>query len=136
MQSVSSRRYLSLWLRRLATDRVTRQSQRQADRQFERGPLALVGAVKHARLLIAINDAAAKLGLRVGMSFADACAMCPALDWAETAPHEDARLLIAVAEWCERYTPLVGIHPPMVSSSTSPAWRIFSAARQGLPAIC
>ena len=107
MQSVSSRRYLSLWLRRLATDRVTRQSQRPADR-----PLALVGAVKHARLLIAINDAAARLGLRVGMSFADACAMCPALDWAETAPHEDAHLLMAIAEWCERYTPLVGIHPP------------------------
>jgi len=46
------------------------------------------------------------------MSFADACAMCPALDWAETAPHEDARLLDGVAGWCERYTPLVGIHPP------------------------
>ena len=106
MQSISSRRYLSLWLRRLATDRLTRQSQRQADR-----PLALVGPVKNARLLIAINDAATRLGLRVGMSFADACAICPALDWAETAPEEDARLLIAVAEWCERYTPLVGIHP-------------------------
>src|SRR6266700_1807682 len=107
MQSISSRRYLSLWLRRLATDRLTRQSQRQVDR-----PLALVGPVKNARLLIAINDAAARLGLRVGMSFADACAICPALDWAETAPQEDAHLLIAIAEWCERYTPLVGIHPP------------------------
>jgi len=71
---------------------VTRQSQRPADR-----PLALVGAVKHAQRLIAINDAAARLGLRVGMSFADACAICPALDWAETAPDEDARLRIAIA---------------------------------------
>ena len=68
MQSISSRRYLSLCLRRLATDRLTRQSQRPADR-----PLALVGAVRQARLLIAINDAAARVGLRVGMSFADAC---------------------------------------------------------------
>jgi protein ImuB len=107
MQSVSSRRYLSLWLRRLATDRLTRQSPRPVDQ-----PLALVGAVKNARQLIAINDAAAKLGLRVGMSFADACAICPALDWAETAPNEDARVLDGVAGWCERYTPLVGTHPP------------------------
>jgi protein ImuB len=107
MQSVSSRRYLSLWLRRLATDRVTRQSQRPVER-----PLALVGAVRNARRLIAINDAAAKLGLRVGMSFADACAICPALDWAEMAPDEDARILDGVAGWCERYTPLVGTHPP------------------------
>jgi protein ImuB len=107
MQSVSSRRYLSLWLCRLATDRLTRQSQRQVDR-----PLALVGSVKNARLLIAINDAAARLGLRAGMSFADACAICPTLDWAETAPEEDARVLDGVAGWCERYTPLVGIHPP------------------------
>ena len=107
MPNVSSRRYLSLWLRRLATDRLTRQSQRQADQ-----PIALVGAVKHARLLIAVNDPAAKLGLRVGMSFADACAICPALDWAETAPDEDDRVLDGVARWCERYTPLVGIHPP------------------------
>src|SRR5258706_12580133 len=135
MQSVSSRRYLSLWLRRLATDRLTRQSQRPAERQLER-PFALVGAVKNARLLIAINDAAARLGLRAGMSFADACAMCPALDWAETAPHEDARLLDGVAGWCERYTPLVAFTPPTVSSSTLPAWRLCSAARQGFPANC
>ena len=46
------------------------------------------------------------------MSFADACAMCPTLDWAEDAPHEDARVLDGVAGWCERYTPLVGTHPP------------------------
>src|SRR5205814_4949960 len=69
-------------------------------------------AVKNARLHIAVDDAAAKLGLPVGMSVADACAICPTLDWAKTAPQEDARLLDGVAGWCERYTPLVGIHPP------------------------
>ena len=105
MQSISSRRYLSLWLRRLATDRLTRQSQRQVDR-----PLALVGPVKNARLLIAINDAAARLGLRVGMSFADACAICPALDWAETAPEEDEPML-AVSECRPDESPLSVVAP-------------------------
>jgi protein ImuB len=71
-----------------------------------------VGAVKNARRLTAVNDAAARAGLRVGMSFADASAIYPALAWAEAAPAEDARLLTGIAEWCERYTPLVGLDPP------------------------
>jgi protein ImuB len=75
-------------------------------------PLALIGAVKNARALTAVNDAAARMGLRVGMSFADACAILPALDWAEQAPAEDARLLARLADWCERYTPLVGLDAP------------------------
>jgi protein ImuB len=107
MERGSLGRYLSLWLRRLATDQVTRQSRASPDR-----PLALVGAAKNARVLTAVNDAAARLGLRVSMNFADACAILPTLDWAEAAPAEDARLLARSAEWCERYTPLVGIDPP------------------------
>jgi protein ImuB len=112
MESVSSRRYLSVWLRRLATDRITRDLQRPVDRQLDRGPLALTGTVKNARLLTAVNDAAARAGLRVGMSFADACAIQPALHWAEAAPEADERLLLALAGWCERYTPLIGVNRP------------------------
>src|SRR6185503_10288819 len=108
----SSRRYLSLWLRRLATDRAARHSRLAPDRRLDRGPLALVGPLKQARVLTAVNDAAARLGLRVGLSFADACAIHPALAWAESAPEQDARLLEAIADWCERYTPLVGLDPP------------------------
>src|SRR4051812_44055853 len=107
MQSVSSRRYLALWLNRLSTDRLTRQSRKDAAT-----PLAVVGAGKNARRLVALNEAAERAGLRVGMSFADACAILPSLASAEDAPQEDARLLSALADWCERYTPLVGIDPP------------------------
>jgi len=71
-----------------------------------------VGAVKNARRLIALNDAAERAGWRVGMSFADACAIVPDLMSADEAPQEDARLLSAVADWCERYTPLVGLDAP------------------------
>jgi len=59
-----------------------------------------------------VNDAAARAGLRVGLSFADACAIYPTLDWVESAPQDDARVLAALADWCERYTPLVGLDAP------------------------
>lgn len=74
--------------------------------------MALVGTVKNARRLVAVNDAAARADLRVGMSFADACAIYPALDWSDEAPHEDEKALLQLAEWCERYTPLVGLDAP------------------------
>ena len=66
-------------------------------------PFALVGPYKNARVLTAVNDAAAALGLKEGQSFADACAIHPKLEWAEAAPEEDTRLLHKLVEWAERY---------------------------------
>ena len=107
MSTVSSRRYLSLWLRRLSTDRTARHSGAPSD-----VPFALVGPVKNALVLTAVNDEAVRLGLRAGQRFTDARAMYPALAWKEADEGEDARLLKKIAEWCTRYTPLAGIHPP------------------------
>jgi hypothetical protein len=53
-----SRRYLSVWLRRLATDRLARLSSAPADQAF-----ATVAPIKSALRLTSVNDAAAKLGL-------------------------------------------------------------------------
>src|SRR4051794_648475 len=64
--NASSRRYLSVWLRRLSTDRI-RRSPPEA--------LVVASAVKGALRLSAVNDAAAALGLKVGMALADARAM-------------------------------------------------------------
>jgi protein ImuB len=111
MTGVSSRRFLSLWLRRLAIDRLRRQSQRHADPRADQ-PFVLTGTVKNARRLTAVNDAAARFGLRVGMSFADACAIHPELECAEADPDADERFLKQLGEWCEIYTPLVGLDPP------------------------
>ena len=117
MSTVSTRRYLSIWLRRLSTDRLER-SRGPAEANFApvglaRGSaFALVGPFKNARVLTAVNDAAAALGLREGQSFADACTIHPALKWAEAAPEEDARLLAKLVEWAERFTPYAGSHPP------------------------
>jgi protein ImuB len=59
-----------------------------------------------------VNDAAARLGLTAGMALADAKAMYPALTVADAEPQADARLLATIADWCDRYTPLIGLDPP------------------------
>ena len=86
------RRFLSVWFRRLATDRIARASSAPAET-----PLAVVAEIKSARRIVALNDEAARLGLNAGMSLADARAMYPTLAAADAAPeaarradHDDA----------------------------------------------
>ncbi len=74
-------------------------------------PLIIVEPVKSALRIGALNDAAAALGLKMWMPLADARAMYPSL-WVENAdPQADRALLEAIADWCDRYTPLVGLDP-------------------------
>ncbi len=68
--------------------------------------------MKSARRIASLNDEAARLGLREGMPLADARAMYPDLAAVDASEAEDARLLEAIADWCDRYTPLVGLDPP------------------------
>ena len=72
-------------------------------------PLAVIAKVKNALRLVAVDEHAEKLGLAGGMSLADARAMIPALAVADDDPDADATLLHAIADWAERYTPLVGL---------------------------
>jgi protein ImuB len=74
--------------------------------------LVVVAAVEGAQRITALNDAAAKLRLKVGMGLADARAMYPWLPVAEADPEADRSLFEAIADWCDRYTPLVGLDPP------------------------
>jgi protein ImuB len=75
-------------------------------------PLVIAAAVKSALRLSAVNDAAAALGLKIGMPLADARAMYPTIAVADADAAADRALLEAVADWCECYTPLVGLDPP------------------------
>ena len=56
MGNSSSQRMLSLWLRRLSTDRIARSHERSA-------PLIVTGKRGNAEVLIAVDDAAERLGL-------------------------------------------------------------------------
>ncbi|MGL5136692.1 MAG: Y-family DNA polymerase, partial [Beijerinckiaceae bacterium] len=62
--------------------------------------------------LSAVNRAAARLGLSPGLPLADARAPHPDLALAEADPVADARFLENMADWCQRFTPLVALAPP------------------------
>lgn len=99
--------WLSLYLPRLATDRLIR-----AGRAPEAAPLAVYVKEKNAYVLSGVDARAAALGLHVGQALADARAIYPALHTIEAEPAEDARVLDAIAGWCERFTPIVVIDAP------------------------
>jgi len=65
--------------------------------------------VKSALRLVALDETAERLGLRAGQTLADARAMIPALAVADDDPAADRALLATVADWAERYTPLVAL---------------------------
>ncbi|MGN6583596.1 MAG: Y-family DNA polymerase [Rhizobiaceae bacterium] len=63
----------------------------------------------NTRRIAALDERAETLGLKHGMGIADARAMHPAVEILEHDPEADRRLLEALADWCDRYTPLVAI---------------------------
>lgn len=109
----SRQRFLSLALGYLSTDRLRRlalgRNWRSAgrDKTGELPPLAVVGKVKNALRLVALDEVAERLGLALGQPLAEARAMIPALDSHEADDGADAELLAGIADWSDRYTPLV-----------------------------
>lgn len=109
------RRILAIALPTLSTDRISRaragHSWRSAGHP-EPGPLACAENIKGALQLSALNHAARARGLRPGQGVAEARAICPDLDVVPADPAADTRLLEALADWADRYTPLVGCDGP------------------------
>ena len=101
---MTRRRFLSLWLPRLATDRARRLG------GVDKGsPLVAVAKVGNAQRLVSVDDKAARLGLSAGLSLADARARFPFLIAVEAEPLKEARLLDRLCDWCSRFTPLAGL---------------------------
>jgi protein ImuB len=101
---LTTRRFLSLWLPRLATDRA-----RRRHGVDPRAPLAATMRIANAKRLVCLDAAAAGLGLTAGLTLADARARHPALVTIEADPAEEFRLLERLCDWCSRYTPLAGL---------------------------
>jgi protein ImuB len=70
-------------------------------------PLALIEKQRGTMRLVAVDAAAAALGLAPGLGLADARLRVPDLATADHDPHADARLLARLADVCDRYSPMV-----------------------------
>lgn len=106
------RRILALTLPHLSTDRIARQRWGRAWRQRGRPdhpPVAVTGRDGPAIRLIRLDEHAEQLGLRAGLGLAEARARHPDLDTLPADPAADARFLAGIADWCDRYTPLVAL---------------------------
>lgn len=77
-----------------------------------RQPLVLVTQSEGAVRIAAVNTLAAAQGMRPGMVLAQARAMLPSLAIGEHDPAADLVQLERIADWADRYTPLVGRAPP------------------------
>lgn len=110
-------RILCLSLPRLPTDRLIRQRWRGRSGSRPSGappeaPLAVVAKIKSALRVVAVDRIAERRGVRLGASLADARGAVPDLCVEEADEAADRALLEAVADWCDRYTPLVALDPP------------------------
>jgi len=102
-----SKRFVSIWFCSFSTDWFQR-------RQPSLKEVAFVLAVPdHGRKLItAVNTLAEKEGISKGMVVADARALVPSLQVLDDHPEMPAKVLHALAEWCIRFSPVVGVDLP------------------------
>jgi protein ImuB len=103
----SSPRFLAVWLPLLPSERLRRESP-----ALPEAPLALTVRAGSAIRLAAVCARAAAAGLAPGIPLADARARVPGLQTAVHMPEQDAALLLALGEACDRYTPVVALVPP------------------------
>ena len=75
-------------------------------------PCIVVAKQNNALQIFALDDAAARLGLAIGLPLANARAICPQLGVFDADEAADARALNDIADWCDRFTPLVALDPP------------------------
>ena len=101
------KRFASIWFRHLLTDwKAIRQP-------GLKGKPYVFAEPDHGRLLItALTEAARGYGVTEGMTVADARVITPGLQVFDGKPGRNVKLLIGLAEWFLRYTPLVQLDPP------------------------
>jgi protein ImuB len=108
-----NRRILSLWLPRLPIDRIKRQLAFSSEVALDDGtPSVVVAKENNALQIHALDDAAAHSGLSIGLPLANARAICPHLKVFDADEAADDKTLGDIADWCDRFTPLVALDPP------------------------
>ena len=116
--SANRRRILSLWLPRLPIDRIKRQLDRanaargEINSADDDDPSIVVVKENNALQIYALDEAAARSGLAIGLPLANARAICPQLKVFDADEVADRKTLEDIADWCDRFTPLVALDPP------------------------
>jgi len=87
-------------------------SQRYGALPDDGAPSIVVIKENNALQIYSLDEAASKLGLTVGLPLANARAICPYLDVFDADEALDAKTLSDIADWCDRFTPLVALDPP------------------------
>ncbi|SDS60636.1 protein ImuB [Bradyrhizobium canariense] len=75
-------------------------------------PSIVVAKQNNALQIYALDDAAARLGLEIGLPLANARAISPQLKVFDADEVADVKTLNDIADWCDRFTPLVALDPP------------------------
>ncbi|MEP6828700.1 MAG: DNA polymerase Y family protein, partial [Rhizomicrobium sp.] len=134
--STRRRRILALWFPRLPTDRLKRRANgahkttangahkttaNGAHKTTANGahktdspdaPLVIAGRANNALHVTALNKSAQRLGLHRGQPLANARAMIEGLAVKPADEKADLALLEGIADWCDRFTPLVATDAP------------------------
>ncbi|MEH3146990.1 MAG: DNA polymerase Y family protein [Methylobacterium frigidaeris] len=103
------RRVISVYLPTWPTDRWRRRSGGPPPDE----PLVTVAREGPRRVLAAVDRSAWDLGLRPGMSAAEAQSRVAGLALVEATPEDDLAGLTRLAGWCLAYSPLVALDPPL-----------------------
>ena len=75
-------------------------------------PSIVVIKENNALKIHSLDEAAARYGLEIGLPLANARAICPHLKVFDADEALDAKTLTGIADWCDRFTPLVALDPP------------------------
>lgn len=102
-----SKRIVAIWFPHLLTDRMVRKQAELNDL-----PFVLVAIESGRRVVKAVNRIAQERGVYVDMVLADCKALVPELQVFDYKEDEPKKLLMALAEWCIRYTPFVAMDLP------------------------
>jgi protein ImuB len=105
-----------LWLPRLPIDCIKRgltcKKDLPVNHRYDSAPSVVVAKEHNALKIYSLDDAAARLGLDVGLPLTNARAICPHLKVFDADEALDAETLNDIADWCDRFTPLVALDPP------------------------
>jgi protein ImuB len=100
-------RFVAIWFPHLVANRVVLRRP-----ELCRLPFALVTMLRGRKMITIVNSIAASAGIAPGMTAADARALMKDLELLDDTPGFEHRLLLALARWCVRFTPVTAVDLP------------------------